>query len=101
MSRRSSGPRLYLGNLPYSATESDIRQFFDGFKVVDVKIVTDRETNRPRGFGFVEVESPSEQKAAIEKLNRQSMGGREIIVSEAKEKERGVNENRDARNKSW
>lgn len=82
------GFRLFVGNIPFNTTRSDLEQFFDGFKLLDVKIVTDRETNRPRGFCFVEVESALEQQSAIEKFNGQEMGGRAVVVNEAKERER-------------
>lgn len=91
----STRPRIYMGNIPYTATDAQIREFFDGFKVTDIKIIMDRETNRPRGFAFVEVESAAEQKRAIETLHNQEMGGRRIMVSEAKERERaGTNGDR-------
>lgn len=92
-------PRLYIGNIAFTATETDIREHFVGFKLLDVKIIIDRETGRSRGFGFVEVESATEQKAAVNQLHQSEMGGRKIIVSEAKEREprRGDDDRRDAR----
>jgi RNA recognition motif-containing protein len=92
-------PRLYVGNIPFTITESEIRAHFDGFKLTDVRIITDRETGRSRGFGFVEVESVTEQKAAVERFNQTKLGDRTIIVSEAKEREprRSDNDRRDAR----
>ena len=62
-----AGTRLYVGNLSFGTTEDTLRQAFEqnGRKVVEVKIVTDRDTGRPRGFGFVEMSSPEEAQAAI------------------------------------
>ena len=84
--------RLYVGNLPYDADERSIRGFFgdvDGHKVTQVKIVTDRETGRPRGFAFVELSHSSEAKAAISEFNGRALGGRSVVVSEAREPEHG------------
>lgn len=93
-------PRLYVGNLPYTATEDDVREFFAGFNVTQVRFIFDRETNRPRGFCFVEVATPAEQKSAIEKLDGQQLNGRRVVVNEAKDKERPKN-TEGARQKSW
>ena len=83
------GNRLYVGNLPYTIDEAGLRSFFgdgvDGVKVTQVKIITDRETGRPRGFAFVELGSPEHAKAAITKFNGQDLGGRTIVVNEARE----------------
>lgn len=83
------GNRLYVGNLPYTIDEGGLRAFFgdgvDGVKVTQVKIVTDRDTGRPRGFAFVELSSPDQAKTAITKLNGQELGGRTIVVNEARE----------------
>jgi RNA recognition motif-containing protein len=85
------GTRLYVGNLPYSADESMIRGFFEtgGRQVTQVKIVTDRDTGRPRGFAFVEVADDGMAKSAISELNGQNLGGRTIVVNEAREPQRG------------
>jgi RNA recognition motif-containing protein len=86
------GTRLYVGNLPYDTDEDSITQFIEGGggrKVKQVKIVTDRDTGRPRGFAFVEVESDDQAKSAINDLNGQSLGGRTIVVYEAREPQRG------------
>lgn len=92
-------PRLYIGNIPFTADETAIREHFVGFKLLDVKVIMDRDTGRARGFGFIEVESTVEQKAAINQFHQSEMGGRTIIVSEAKEREprRGGDDRRDAR----
>lgn len=86
------GTRLYVGNLPYSASETDIQSFFEqsgGRQVTQVKIVTDRETGRPRGFAFVEVTEPQMAQSAISELHGADFGGRTIVVNEAKEPQRG------------
>ncbi len=83
------GTRLYVGNLPYSCDEEQLRALFEqnGRNVVEVKLVTDRETGRPRGFGFVEMGSQEEADAAIRALNGQPFGGRPLTVNEARERE--------------
>ena len=82
------GTRLYVGNLPFNATEDDVRNLFaqDGRTVREVKLITDRETGRPRGFGFVEM-SPSDAQTAIQHMNGFQMGGRPLRVNEARERE--------------
>jgi RNA recognition motif-containing protein len=75
--------RIYVGNLPFSATEDDVRDLFAPFgTVVDVNLISDRETGRPRGFGFVEMEDGAEE--AIGKLDRTELSGRTLNVSEAR-----------------
>ena len=82
------GTRLYVGNLSYNVTETELREAFGegGRNVVEVKIVMDRETGRPRGFAFVEMGSPEDASAVIETLNGRSIQGRAISVSEARER---------------
>ena len=76
--------RIYVGNLPYSATEEEIRSLFEQHGAVhNVDVLMDRMTGRPRGFGFVEMEDPDAQKA-IDKLNGYTMDGRPLRVNEAK-----------------
>jgi len=78
--------KLYVGNIPFNATEDQINEMFSQFgEVHSVKIITDRESGRSRGFCFVEMENAN---AAIEGLNGKDMGGRKLSVSEAREKER-------------
>jgi RNA recognition motif-containing protein len=78
---------IYVGNLPFSATEADVRTLFEQHGTVQsVKLVNDRETGRPRGFGFVEM-SASEAQTAIEHTNGFQMGGRALRVNEARERE--------------
>jgi len=75
---------LYVGNLPWATTQQDLMEFFsDEAQVLDARIITDRETGRSRGFGFIEVEDDEIEKV-IESMNGKSMGGRELIVNEAK-----------------
>ena len=79
------GKKLYVGNLPYSVDDSTLEGRFAEFgAVTSAKVITDRETGRSKGFGFVEMESDDDAMAAIEKLNGTSMDGRAINVSEAR-----------------
>jgi RNA recognition motif-containing protein len=82
------GTRLYVGNLSYNVTEPELREAFSegGRNVVEVKIVMDRESGRPRGFAFVEMGSSEDASAVIEGLNGRSIQGRPINVSEARER---------------
>lgn len=78
--------KLYVGNLPFSATEDEVRTLFSECGTVDtVELLTDRETGRPRGFGFVQMDDDGAVKA-IETLDGQEMGGRQLRVNEAKER---------------
>lgn len=75
---------IYVGNLPWAATEEQVQDLFAEYgKVLSVKLVSDRETGRARGFGFVEMED-GEAQAAIEALDNYSFGGRTLRVNEAK-----------------
>ncbi len=77
---------LYVGNLPYTTSESSLRELFEAHgEVTSVKIITDRETGRSRGFGFVEIDSEAADKA-IDALNGYSLEGRTLRVNEAKSK---------------
>jgi cold-inducible RNA-binding protein len=80
--------RLYVGNLPFSATEEEIRNLFEaeGRKVDNVSVISDRETGRPRGFAFVEMVTQNDADSAVQKLNGYQMGGRTLTVSEARER---------------
>jgi len=82
------GTRLYVGNLPFSADEEQVRELFaqNGRNVVEVKLVMDRDTGRPRGFGFVEMGSSADADAAIREINGLDFGGRALTVNEAKER---------------
>ena len=78
---------LYVGNLPWAATEAEVRELFSAHgEVLSVKLITDRETGRARGFGFVEMEN-SAAGAAIEALDNYSFGGRNLKVNEARPRE--------------
>ena len=80
--------KLYVGNLPFSSTEDSIRTLFEQHgEVSSVNLISDRDTGRPRGFGFVEISEEGAQKA-IETLDGTSFEGRNIRVSEARERER-------------
>lgn len=75
---------IYVGNLPWSCTEDEVRAAFEAFgQVSSVKLIEDRETGRPRGFGFVEMEEAGALEA-IENLDGKDFGGRNIKVNEAK-----------------
>jgi RNA recognition motif-containing protein len=79
---------IYVGNLSFKATEDDLREAFSEFGTVSkVNIIIDRETNRSRGFGFVEMPDSREAREAIEGLNNQTIAGREITCNEARERE--------------
>ena len=88
-----SNKRLYVGNLPFDASIEDVRTAFEAYGTVhDVSLVTDRETGRPRGFGFVEMD-PQSASAAIEGLNNKDFGGRDLNVNEARERNSGGGRN--------
>ncbi len=79
------GRKLYVGNLPFSATEEDITAKFAACGTVEsAKLINDRDTGRSKGFGFVEMSSDAEAQAAIDKLNGQDYGGRPMTVNEAR-----------------
>ena len=80
--------RLYVGNLPFSATEQDLEELFSQSGQVDsANVVTDRDTGRSRGFGFVEMETQEAADAAIQALNGYELSGRALTVNEARPKE--------------
>jgi RNA recognition motif-containing protein len=83
--------RLFVGNLPFDTTESQIKELIAGAgrTVRSVKIITDKETGRSRGFAFVDLDSEEEAKAAIEELNGKDFGGRALKVNEAEEEGQG------------
>ena len=85
------GTRLYVGNLPFSADESAVRSLFEqnDRTVEEVKLITDRDTGRPRGFGFVEMGNSEDADSAISELNGHSMDGRQLNVNEARERTGG------------
>lgn len=85
------GTKLYVGNLPFSATEEEVRALFeqDGRQVSEVKLITDRDTGRPRGFGFVQMATQDDADRAIRALNGLPMAGRPLTVNEARERTGG------------
>jgi cold-inducible RNA-binding protein len=85
------GKRLYVGNLPYTVTEADLREAVQasGHDVAEVKVMMDRDTGRPRGFAFVEMATEEGARAAIEALNGRDLMGRTLNVSEARERTGG------------
>jgi len=91
---------IYIGNMSYDTTEENLRQAFEGFgEVTSVNIIMDRDSGRPKGFGFVEMAKQEEATAAIAGLNGQEMNGRALNVNEAKPRNdsgggRGGNRNR-------
>ncbi|NLD45367.1 MAG: RNA-binding protein [Chloroflexi bacterium] len=85
------GKNLYVGNLSYDTTDNRLRQAFEAYgEVSSVNVITDRETGRPRGFGFVEMATEEGAQAAVEGLNGTMIDGREIRVSEARPREGGA-----------
>jgi RNA recognition motif-containing protein len=90
--------KLYVGNLPFSKTEDDVRDLFAEFGVVkEVKLITDRETGHLRGFGFVTMDSDTAAKGAIQALDQSDFGGRTLTVNVAKEREGGGGDRRGGR----
>lgn len=91
--------QIYVGNLAFSATEDEVRKAFGEYgEVQSVKLITDRDTGQPRGFGFVEMESDAAD-AAITGLNGRDLGGRELNVNEARP--RGDRGDRGRQQRSW
>ena len=82
------GNKLYVGNLPFSADESAVRTLFEQNerRVEEVKLISDRETGRPRGFGFVEMGSSEDAEKAIRELNGHQFDGRALTVNEARDR---------------
>lgn len=82
--------KLYVGNLSFSTSEGQLHSLFEPFgAVASASLVMDRETGRPRGFGFVEMPNDAEAKAAITALNGKNVDGRDLTVNEAKPREGG------------
>jgi cold-inducible RNA-binding protein len=86
-----AGTRLYVGNLSFSTTEETLRGAFEqgGHKVLEVKIVTDRDTGQPRGFAFVEMDSPASAQAVMGQWDGQQLDGRSLKVNEAQSRNGG------------
>lgn len=84
--------RIYVGNLPFSITEAEVEELFRQYgDVQEVSLVTDRQTGRPRGFGFVQMSDDGEADNAIEQLNGAQMKGRPLDVNEARPREKRSN----------
>jgi RNA recognition motif-containing protein len=82
------GKKLYVGNLTYQVNESDLEALFSQFGTVQsAQIIVDRDTNRSKGFGFVEMDTDAQAQAAIDGLNGRDHGGRNLTVNEAKPRE--------------
>ncbi len=82
--------KLYVGNLPFTTTEDELRSVFESHgSVSSVNVITDRETGRPRGFAFVEMDDASAADAAIRALDGSEMGGRSLRVNEAQDRRGG------------
>ena len=87
--------RIYVGNLPFTSSEDEVRQLFVEYgEVISVSLPNDRDTGRPRGFGFVEMDNENADKA-IQALDGKEFGGRSLRVNEAREAERGGGPRRD------
>ena len=79
---------IFVGNLAFSATEQDVRQLFEPYGAVDtIKIITDRDTGHPRGFGFVEMPDSHAAQSAMQGLQGKELDGRTLTVNEAKPRE--------------
>ncbi len=79
--------KLYVGNIPFSATEADLRELFEAHGSIEsINVITDRETGRPRGFAFVEMEDTESASKAMQALDGRDMGGRNLKVNEANER---------------
>lgn len=89
--------RLYIGNIPYDCDDEQLRNFFAPDELSFVRICTDRDTGRPRGFGFVELTDPNQEAAVIARCHNKEMGGRTIVVNQAKDKPSGPREQRSDR----
>ena len=77
--------KLFVGSLPWSVNDNILQQTFEAHgRVVSAKIITGRDTGRSRGFGFVEMENPTDAQKAIKSLNNSELDGRNIVVNEAK-----------------
>jgi RNA recognition motif-containing protein len=96
------GKKLFVGNLAFSTTSADLETLFaESGTCESATVITDRETGRSRGFGFVEMSSASEAEQAIAQLNGRDIGGRQINVSEAKAREGGSGGGRSPRGRSY
>lgn len=84
----ATGTNLFVGNLPYDATDDTLAQHFaQAGTVVSAKVIADKYSGRSRGFGFVEMANPEETQKAIDMFNGKDMGGRQLVVNEARPRE--------------
>jgi cold-inducible RNA-binding protein len=89
--------RLYVGGLPYQTNEQDLRDLFSQIGAVSfATVITDRDTGRSKGFGFVELENDQDAHSAIDQLNGTTLGNRTITVNEARERPAGGNRDRNS-----
>lgn len=92
--------KLYVGNLPFSVQEQDLKNFFSKYSSVkSVQLISDRETGRSKGFGFVELSNDDEASNAIQELNGKDLGGRAVIVNEARPRENREHRSFERRNR--
>jgi len=90
--------KLYVGNLPFTVQEQELKDLFSEYSSVSsVQLITDRETGRSKGFGFVEISDDDEASNAIQELNGKDFGGRAVIVNEARPRESRENRSFDRR----
>ena len=83
--RQQANKKLYVGSLPYSTTEDELRGLFEAYGPIEsVRIVIDKMTGRSKGFGFVEMANPDDAKRAVEEMNGSQIDGRTLIVNEAR-----------------
>ena len=79
--------KLYVGNLSYNTTEEDVRELFTPYgQITSLNLISDRDSGRPKGFGFVEMSTEEEARAAISALNAREVDGRQIKVNEANDR---------------
>jgi RNA recognition motif-containing protein len=84
------GKKLYVGGLPYGVSSSDLQQMFEAYGTVQsAQVITDRDTGQSKGFGFVEMGSDQEARAAIQTMNGKEVSGRTLAVNEARPREGG------------
>lgn len=76
--------RLFIGNLPYSCSEEDLKNLFSDYATASVKLIIDRETGKSKGFGFVDIESNEEAQKAIDELDKKVVEGKTLVVNEAR-----------------
>jgi RNA recognition motif-containing protein len=93
---------IFVGNLAFATTEEELSQVFESYgEVASVRIMTDRDTGRSRGFGFVEMPDSMEAQSAIDGLNGTSLGGRQLTINEARPREGQGGPRREPRRPRW